>query len=104
MTTQPLEWTPPSTAKTYYLQPLEQQQIQEFLISRQPRLPQDAKIQGADYAKACTDYLTEVFQQQAKEELDAVRRTLSNPMDLTVVALMFTPQTLWGMRFTLFNK
>ncbi|MBW4425167.1 MAG: HEAT repeat domain-containing protein [Nostoc desertorum CM1-VF14] len=91
MTTQPLEWTPPSTAKTYYLQPLEQQQIQEFLISRQPRLPQDAKIQGADYAQACTNYLTEVFkQQQAKEELDAVRRILSNPMDLTVVALMLS--------------
>ncbi|MDZ8096452.1 MAG: HEAT repeat domain-containing protein, partial [Nostoc sp. DedQUE05] len=91
MTTQPLEWTPPSTAKIYKLQPLEQQQIQEFLLSRQPRLPQDAKIQGADYAKACTDYLTEVFQQQqAKEELDAIRRILSNPMDLTVVALMLS--------------
>ncbi|MEH1844061.1 MAG: HEAT repeat domain-containing protein [Nostoc sp.] len=91
MTTQPLEWTPPSTAKIYYLQPLEQQQIQEFLISRQPRLPQDAKIQGADYAKACTDYLTEVLNnQQAKEELNAIRRTLSNPMDLTVVALMLS--------------
>ncbi|MGF2039619.1 MAG: HEAT repeat domain-containing protein [Nostoc sp. CmiVER01] len=91
MTTQPLEWTPPSTAKIYYLQPLEQQQIQEFLISRQPRLPKDAKIQGADYEKACTIYLTEVLkQQQAQEELDAVRRILSNPMDLTVVALMLS--------------
>ncbi|MCC5667696.1 HEAT repeat domain-containing protein [Nostoc sp. CHAB 5784] len=91
MTTQPLEWTPPSTAKTYYLQPLEQQQIQEFLISRQPRLPKHAKVQGADYAKACTNYLTEVLkQQQAQEELDAVRRILSNPMDLTVVALMLS--------------
>ncbi|AVH70690.1 HEAT repeat domain-containing protein [Nostoc sp. 'Lobaria pulmonaria (5183) cyanobiont'] len=91
MTTQPLEWTPPSTAKTYYLQPLEQQQIQEFLISRQPRLPKDAKVQGDDYAKACTNYLTEVLNnQQAKEELNAVQRTLSNPMDLTVVALMLS--------------
>ncbi|MEH2054890.1 MAG: HEAT repeat domain-containing protein [Nostoc sp.] len=91
MTTQPLEWTPPSTAKTYYLQPLEQQQIQEFLISRQPRLPKDAKIQGADYAQASTKYLTEVLKdQQAQEELDAVRRILSNPMDLTVVALMLS--------------
>ncbi|MBG1271096.1 HEAT repeat domain-containing protein [Nostoc sp. WHI] len=91
MTTQPLEWTPPSTAKTYYLQPLEQQQIQEFLMSRQPRLPKDAKIQGADYAQASTSYLTEVLkEQQAKEELNAVRRILSNPMDLTVVALMLS--------------
>ncbi|MEH2024805.1 PBS lyase, partial [Nostoc sp.] len=91
MTTQPLEWTPPSTAKTYYLQPLEQQQIQKFLMSRQPRLPKDAQVQGADYEKACTNYLTEVLkEQQAQEELDAVGRILSNPMDLTVVALMLS--------------
>lgn len=91
MTTQPLEWTPPSTAKTYYLQPLEQQQIQEFLLSRQPRLPQDAQVQGADYEKACINYLTEALNnQQPKEELDAARRILSNPMDLTVVALMLS--------------
>ncbi|MDZ8187944.1 MAG: HEAT repeat domain-containing protein [Nostoc sp. ChiSLP02] len=91
MTTQPLEWTPPSTAKTYYLQPLEQQQIQEFLLSRQPRLPKDAQVQGADYEKACINYLTEALNnQQPKEELDAARRILSNPMDLTVVALMLS--------------
>ncbi|MBD2499370.1 HEAT repeat domain-containing protein [Anabaena azotica] len=89
MTTQPLEWTPPSTAKTYHLQPLEQTQIQEFLLSRQPRLPQDAPIQGADYETACTNYLTQALTtQQPKEELAAARRILSNPMDLTVVALM----------------
>ncbi|MEH2077551.1 MAG: HEAT repeat domain-containing protein [Nostoc sp.] len=91
MTTQPLEWTPPSTAKIYKLQPLEQQQIQEFLISRQPRLPKDAQVQGADYEKACTNYLTETLSnQQPKEELDATYRILSNPMDLTVVALMLS--------------
>ncbi|RUS93895.1 HEAT repeat domain-containing protein [Trichormus variabilis] len=91
MTTQPLEWTPPSTAKIYKLQPLEPQQIQEFLLSRQPRLPKNAQIQGVDYEKACNDYLTEVLkQQQAKEELDAAQRILSNPMDLTVVALMLS--------------
>ena len=91
MTTQPLEWTPPSTAKIYYLQPLEGDQIQQFLITRQPRLPKDAKIQGADYEKACTTYLTDALNaQQAPEELAAAQRTLSNPMDLTVVALMLS--------------
>ncbi|MEH1961345.1 MAG: HEAT repeat domain-containing protein [Nostoc sp.] len=36
-------------------------------------------------------YLTEVLNnQQSQEELDAVRRILSNPMDLTVVALMLS--------------
>ena len=107
MTTQPLEWTPPSTAKTYYLQPLEQEQIQEFLISRQPRLPKDAKIQGADYTQACTNYLTEVLKdQQAQEELDAVRRILSNPMDLTVVALMLSQgkyPNLFGLQEQQYN-
>ena len=91
MTTQPLEWTPPSTAKIYKLQPLETQQIKEFLLSRQPRLPKNAQVQGVDYEKACTNYLTEVLKpQQAKEELDAAQRILSNPMDLTVVALMLS--------------
>ncbi|MBE9004092.1 HEAT repeat domain-containing protein [Fortiea sp. LEGE XX443] len=91
MTTQPLEWTPPSTAKTYYLQPLEQTQIQEFLLSRQPRLPKDATVQGKDYEQACINYLKEVLTtQQPEEELNAARRILSNPMDLTVVALMLS--------------
>ena len=91
MTTQPLEWTPPSTAKIYSLQPLEPNQIQQFLISRQPRLPKNAKIQGADYEKACTSYLADALNpQQPSEELDAAQRTLSNPMDLSLVALMLS--------------
>jgi ATP-dependent exoDNAse (exonuclease V) alpha subunit len=33
MTTQPLEWTPPSTAKIYELQPLKPEQIQQIQSS-----------------------------------------------------------------------
>ncbi|MEO1558912.1 MAG: HEAT repeat domain-containing protein, partial [Cyanobacteria bacterium J06632_19] len=91
MTTQPLEWEPPSTAKTYYLQPLQQSQIQQFLYSREPHLPHDAKIQGTDYEKVCDRYLDESFKiPQTPEELTAVKRILSNPMDLTLVALMLS--------------
>ncbi len=91
MTTQPLEWIPPSTAKMYYLQPLERQQIEQFLITRQQRLPKDAKIQGNAYEQACKNYLTEAFnQQQSREELEASQRILSNPMDLTLVAQMLS--------------
>ena len=91
MTTQPLEWTPPSTAKTYYLQPLECQQIEPFLVSRQPPLLKDAKIQGKDYKNACIGYLANALNpQQPPEELDAAQRILSNPMDLTLVALMLS--------------
>ncbi|HAJ59379.1 MAG TPA: PBS lyase, partial [Cyanobacteria bacterium UBA8543] len=91
MTTQPLEWTPPSTAKTYTLQPLTRQQTEQFLISRQPRLPKDAKIQGSQYEQACRSYLADALNDgQAAEELNAAQRTLSNPMDLTLVALMLS--------------
>ncbi len=91
ITTQPLEWEPPSTAKTYYLQPLERSQIQQFLYSRQPHLPTDAKIQGSDYEKLCDRYLNESFNTpQTPEELTAVKRILSNPMDLTLIALMLS--------------
>jgi HEAT repeat protein len=116
MTTQPLEWTPPSTAKIYHLQPLEPNQIQQFLVSRQPRLPKNANIlcppsppilggtgftppkvgglggqESTDYENACTNYLTDALNpQQPPEELAAAQRILSNPMDLTLVALMLS--------------
>ena len=91
ITTQPLEWEPPSTAKTYYLQPLQQSQIQQFLYSRQPHLPHDAKIKGSDYQKNCDRYLDKSLNTpQTPEELTAVKRILSNPMDLTLIALMLS--------------
>jgi HEAT repeat protein len=91
MTTQPLEWTPPSTAKIYYLQPLQKEQIEEFLISRQRRLPKDAIVQGADYKQACKRYLTEILQEKrSPQELAAAQQVLFNPMDLTLVALMLS--------------
>ncbi|WP_287296870.1 hypothetical protein [Moorena sp. SIO2C4] len=87
LTTQPLEWKPPATAKTYVLQPLKRQQIAEFLTSRQGILPEDVPVSGVEYEQACDDYLaSQLHQNQSKQELTAVRRFLSNPMDLTLVA------------------
>ena len=87
LTTQPLEWTPPATAKTYVLQPLKRQQIADFLTSRQGILPEDAPVSGVAYEQACEDYLaSQLHETQSKQELTAVRRFLSNPMDLTLVA------------------
>ena len=74
MTTQPLEWIPPSTAKKYELQPLQREQIQQFLIYRQLRLPQDATLKHTEYEQACDRYITEVFnEQQSPEDLAAAR-------------------------------
>jgi hypothetical protein len=89
LATQPLEWTPPSNAQTYIIQPLNQDQIEQFLVSRQEILPSDASVKGSDYEQACKDYLTTILsQQQSEEEQKAVRWMLSNPMELTLVALM----------------
>jgi HEAT repeat protein len=91
MTTQPLEWEPPTTAKIFYLKPLQQQQIEEFLISRQLQNSEDITVQGAAYEKACKKYLKQAFHnKQPQEELDAIERVLSNPMDLTLVAQMLS--------------
>ncbi|NMG07905.1 HEAT repeat domain-containing protein [Brasilonema sp. UFV-L1] len=91
MTTQPLEWIPPSTAKVYELQPLEGEQIEQFLSLRQLRLPKDAKVQGDKYQQAYKNYLADALkEQQSPEELDAAQKILSNPMDLSLVALMLS--------------
>jgi hypothetical protein len=84
MTTQPIEWSPPSTAKTYVLQPLRPDQIKTFLISRQTVMPV-----CATYAQDCDRYLDAALSpNQSTEEYIAAQRILSNPMDLTIVAQM----------------
>ncbi len=123
MTTQPLEWIPPSTAKKYELQPLQREQIQQFLLSRysmggvregrrkkqegRRKKEEDWNLDGAHqtsldggelkpnleikYEEDCSKYLAEAFNElQSPEDLAATKRILSNPMDLTLVALMLS--------------
>jgi hypothetical protein len=87
LTTQPLEWKPPSTATTYVLQPLKGEKIREFLLSRQTLFLKDDLISDPQiYTKACETYLNEVLSHSSEDE--ALRRMLSNPMELTIVAQM----------------
>ncbi|MEO0970019.1 MAG: PBS lyase, partial [Cyanobacteria bacterium J06639_18] len=91
MTTQPLEWEPPTTAKTIYLRPLQQEQIEEFLISRQLHNGVDHLIKDSEYKEACKEYLKKAFNnRQPPEELKAIKRVISNPMDLVLVAQMLS--------------
>ena len=85
--TQPLEWTPPASTKLFTLQPLEKNQIKEFLLSRKLTINEiDASV---DYEAAVSKYLGLALKpNQMKEFLDAAYRVLSNPMDLDVVAHM----------------
>jgi HEAT repeat protein len=89
LATQPMEWTPPATAKRFVMQPLKRSHIQAFLLSRKTLIPSDVTVQGEAYEQACSRYLVQVLDdQQAAEELEAIHRILSNPMDLTVMAAM----------------
>ncbi|HCK81122.1 MAG TPA: PBS lyase [Candidatus Competibacteraceae bacterium] len=89
MSAQPLEWTPPATAKTYILEPLTDSQIETFLLTRQGHLPDDARTTGDAYQQACRRYLTDTLDpRQPPETLAAMRQLLSNPMDLSSVAAM----------------
>ncbi|WP_366914243.1 HEAT repeat domain-containing protein [Mastigocoleus sp. MO_188.B34] len=100
MTTQPLDWIPPSTAKKYELQPLEREQIEQFLLLRGETIGEWRLGTGEDkginasftqYDQACSNYLAEAFnEQQSPEDLAVTKRILSNPMDLTLVALMLS--------------
>ncbi|BDI19451.1 hypothetical protein ANSO36C_52530 [Nostoc cf. commune SO-36] len=89
LATQPMEWTPPSTAKRYVMQPLGRSHIQAFLLSRKPLIPDYAPVREEVYEQSCSRYLEQVLNdRQALEELEANQRILSNPMDLTVIAAM----------------
>jgi hypothetical protein len=86
LATQPMEWTPPAGARTYQLLPLDEPKIRAFLRSRVTDLPAETKLRGADYEAACDAFLDEELRpDRPAEERDAIRRVLSNPMDLTVV-------------------
>ena len=102
MTTQPLEWLPPSTAKTYVMQPLQSAQIERYLRSRQPSLPKAALVQGTAYEQACRTFLDNMLGAQTSlspEELKTARTILSNPMELTLAAWMLAG----GVQPDLFN-
>ena len=86
---QPLEWIPPSTLKTYILQPLEEKQIETFLLTRKHSLPPDASVTGKDFEQACMNYLSDILNDELPmDRIDSAKRVLSNPIDLTLVALM----------------
>ena len=89
LATQPMEWTPPATAKQFVMQPLARSHIQAFLLSRKPLIPDYAPVRDQAYEQSCSRYLEQVLNdRQPLEELEATQRILSNPMDLTVIASM----------------
>jgi len=85
MTTQPMEWSFPTTARSYEIEALNRDQIEAFLISRKLILAVDAPVSGKDFEASCRSYLTSYFE-QSEEMIKVAQKVLSNPMDLTTVA------------------
>ncbi|OJH39566.1 hypothetical protein BON30_18910 [Cystobacter ferrugineus] len=89
LATQRMEWTPPTTARLYVLQPLSEARVSDFLASRAPLLGEKAQLRGARYHEACERFVQRALSpEQPEESRVAMREVLSNPMDLTVVAQM----------------
>jgi HEAT repeat protein len=88
--TQPIQWEPPAKAATYVLQPLRREHMEEYFISRYRILPEeDVAVSAEDYNQAWKNYVSHALDEdQPKEMLDSIQRTLSNPMDLDIVAQM----------------
>ncbi|MBN2285227.1 MAG: hypothetical protein JXI43_02175 [Tissierellales bacterium] len=89
LTTQPIEWVPPASATVYILQPLQQDQIVTFLLSRYDMFSEVISASFEQFKERCETYLEDSFkEEQAHEVLTATRYILSNPMDATLVAQM----------------
>ena len=90
--TQPLSrWKPPANTKIYSLQPLQPNQIINYLLSRQSFLSPKAPVQGEDYERACQAFLEDSLRMQgmlSSEEQEKVQIVLSNPLELSLAALM----------------
>jgi FtsH Extracellular len=85
--TQPIEWTPPPSARIIDLLPLSREEAEFFLLSRPVGDDKAQKVHGNAYAKAVRLFLHRAFD-EAPSEVDrqAAKLVLSNPFDLTFAA------------------
>ena len=85
-----VDWKPPEGAKIFELQPLAKDQIAAFLYQQVGST--DGEISGAANLRRRIDlFLLSTFEGHGEEsEGGDMRRILSNPMDLTVVAEILT--------------
>jgi HEAT repeat protein len=93
LTTQPIDWTAPTTARSYELLPLTEQQIADFLASREPTLSRDSRLRGTAYVEAGGRFVRQALSSvEDAEQRRSVLEVLSNPLDLTVVAQMLADE------------
>ena len=93
LVTQPMDWEPPPLSKNYTMQSLTSTQIEEFLVGRYNTLDEHEIISKKEFAAKCHDFVVGALDsKQPKDKVEAMRRVISNPMDLTIVAQMLSDQ------------
>jgi hypothetical protein len=90
ISTQALRWNRPAGARLLRLQQLRPEQRQAFLESREPILPLGAHLRGESFKARVRAFIQEMETTMPAliEERVARERALSNPMDLTTIAMI----------------
>ncbi|MEM5300062.1 HEAT repeat domain-containing protein [Burkholderia sp. JPY481] len=83
VTTQPMDWERPRTARALTLQPLRADQIETFLVRQWPAIARSATLDEATYGKAVTTYVAGLV---ADTDDATALRVLSNPMEASIVS------------------
>ncbi|PHN00600.1 hypothetical protein CRP01_41410 [Flavilitoribacter nigricans DSM 23189 = NBRC 102662] len=86
-TTQHMEWEAPAAAKVFQLKPLTEDQIGTYVLSRYSYLDSTELLPESAYQRNSKAYLEKAFNSELDEEsLKTNFMTLSNPMELSLVA------------------
>jgi len=89
ITTRPTAWTPRQLYRTYVMQPLQPEKVEEFLRKCYRLLPNDMAVSRVEYVLACGNYLQQVFGENLPAaDLTGRQRILTNPLNLTLIALV----------------
>ena len=100
LSTQPMVWNPPPKAKILTMMPLEGMEIERFLGGRIHGLQDRDNKNAQQLANQVTKLIYEMYDHtRPRMQREAMRRVLSNPMDLSIVAELL----LTGKSVNVFN-
>ena len=83
LTTQPMDWVRPRTARVLRLRALRPDQIEDFLHRQWPAVRGDARMDEVAYGQVVKGYVVEIA---AEDEAESWLKVLSNPMEASLVA------------------
>lgn len=89
ITTRATEWTPSEVFVVYEIQPVAYERVEEVLKSCYRILPENVPVAYPEYVATCKAYLERFTESNVPlDVLAAIRQALSNPMNLSLIALL----------------